>query len=131
MYSLFEKVRYESLGSLRILKLTPADACVLLDGDTLRVTPPDTLLRETDLAAGAHRLTIRRPGYKELRETIQISPGAATEREYALRRKHGAFWYASRSGIALGGVTAVLLSNRSHGGEAAPPPYPEPPPMAR
>jgi hypothetical protein len=131
MYALFEKVRYESLGSLRILKLTPADACVLLDGDTLRLVPPDTCLKETDLAAGPHELIIRRPGYKDLREKIQISPGGATEREYALRRRHGTLWYASRAGIAAGGIAAILLSNRSHDGETPLEPYPEPPPMAR
>jgi len=129
MVEIFRQARAELLGSLRIVRLEPVDAAVVLDGDTLRVNPADSTLDEHDLLAGPHRVTLHRRGFKDLSETLQISPGSVTERSYTLSHRHGPFWYASRSAVLLGSVAALVVSRsgRSDAGKTPATPLPGPP----
>jgi tetratricopeptide (TPR) repeat protein len=122
MISLFAEIRARIFGAFRVDRLQPREALVLLDGDTLRAAPGDTLLGDVDIATGPHLVVVHARGYRDLSEEITIPPGSTLERSYQLSRRHGRAWYASWITGALGvGVIAALAGTS---GTSAPQPLP-------
>ena len=129
MVDLFERVRSQKLGGLQITKLSPSDAVVLLDGDTLRATGSRGVVGDTDLAAGSHRVVVYASGHKAITDEIVISPGGTQEKEYTLSKKRSRGWWAGVTAGALavvGGVVA-LASGGSNSTEQPLPGPPAPP----
>jgi hypothetical protein len=115
MVDLFAKVRREIFGSLRVVDLTPLDATVLCDADTLRAPLTDSLPGDTDISVGPHLMVVRRIGYRDLTEEVHISPGSVLELRFRLEEKHGAGWYALRGGVlsgAIGGAAWAILAGK-------------------
>jgi len=120
MITFFSEVRSRLFGSFRVIGVEPRVAVVLLDGDTL-VSPGGGMSNAgLDLPVGTHAVSVRAPSYKDLDETITISPGATLERSYRLEQRRSGWWYATR--WAGAGVLAglVALAVRSGGDDAAP-----------
>ena len=63
-----------------------------------------------DLPVGSHAIAVLAPGYKELNETITISPSATLERRYTLERRRGAAWYGTK-GLTRSRVTIFQPSS--------------------
>jgi hypothetical protein len=132
MLALFAEVRSEIFGAFRIVGLDPADACVTLDGDTLRTMPGDSLLGDLDIPVGLHLITLQRDGFRTVTAEINISPNSTLERDYRLAKARGPWWYVSRIGLPVTAVAALVIS--AGGGEHEPvdtlspfPPPPDPP----
>src|SRR4029453_7622748 len=123
------EVRSQIFGSFRVVDLEPAGAVVVLDADTLRAMPGDSLPGDVDLKVGPHRVAVTARGYRPLTQEIVISPNAMLERSYRLSRKRGAAWYATASGVAVALVVGIFSIGR---GSAEPPaglsPLPPAPP---
>lgn len=128
MITLVAEVRGEIFGSFRVKELKPPGAIVLLGRDTLRAMPEDNLLGDVDLAAGSHRVVIHAEGFKDLTESITISPGSTLERSYHLLKQRGKTWYGT-VGTGAAGVVAGVVWLVSRGGTppAALKPLPEAP----
>jgi hypothetical protein len=128
MLSLFANVRAEIFGTLRIRSLEPADAVVVLDGDTLRAATGGDPLVVPDLAVGTHDIVVRSPGYEDRVDTITIAPGTTLEASYHLEKRRTKGWYAVRAtgvGVLVGGIVALVASGDSS--TEAPQPLPGPP----
>jgi hypothetical protein len=131
MISLFAEVRGQIFGSIRLVGLDPPDATALLDADTLRTLPADSLLGDVDVAVGPHRVTVGREGYKDATHEIMISPNSTLEPSYRLEKKRSGTWYAAVGAGAAGAVVAIFVLGQINHGSAAPPtdpPLPEAPP---
>jgi hypothetical protein len=129
MIGFFEETRGRLFGGFRVVELEPAGAVVLLDADTLRAMG-DALLGASDVPVGPHSVMVRAPGYKDLSETVTISPRGRLERSYRLERKRGPWWYAGRvAGAAgiLGGAIALVAGRGSSSGDTPLPGAPPPP----
>jgi hypothetical protein len=131
----FTEVRQQTLGGFVVPSVMPADAAVLLDGDTLRVMTGEALRGDLDLLAGVHRIQVLRDGYDPVSEEIRVEPGITTSRDYTLNKRRGWVWYATRgTGIAAlaGGVVALVAGGDEASAPAleplpgAPPPPPTP-----
>jgi len=132
MVAFFKDVRAQILGSFRVPGVSPADAVVLLDADTLCASPGNVARGDVDLRVGQHLVTVRYPGFRDVTEEITIAPGVTLERSYQLTKRRGRLWYASRVGAAVGvvvGVVAVLV--RPGTGESPTPLPGAPPPPTR
>jgi len=127
MFALFNEVTAEIFGSLRITKVTPPEATVIFDGDTLRAEPDGVTAAGNIPAGSGHLLVIRADGYRDLTEELTISPNSTLERPYALKKNKGFVWYASRGAVLAGGAVAVALLA---GGSSDTPPEPLPGPPA-
>ncbi len=125
MVEMFRRVREESFGSIHLLRLDPADALVILEGDTLRLVAPDTVLALDDLPAGQHTLTLRRSGYRDLVDRITVKPGVVAEKSYTLSHRRGLAWVAQRAAVPV--VGAAYLVFRKHTPERVPSPLDGPP----
>lgn len=75
----------ERLPGALALHSEPAGATVYLDGNKAGTTP----LRVEKLAAGDHRLELRKAGYESRTETVTIAPVKTTEKRIALVRETG------------------------------------------
>jgi len=132
MVAFFAEVRAQMFGAFRVLDLSPAEAVVLFDGDTLRATRAAPHGGDVDIMAGAHEVRVRAPGYKETVDAIRIAPGATVERSYTLDRRRGGWWYATRGAAALaligGAIAAFAGGNGSNAAAAEPLPGAPPPP---
>jgi hypothetical protein len=132
MIAFFNEVRSQRFGSFRVTELKPAAASVLLDDDTLRTLPGDSLLGDIDIEVGAHRVAVMAKGFRSINQEITISPNATLERSYRLSRKRGPGWYAAASGVALAAIAGVFAIGRGSADEppasaATLPPAPGPP----
>jgi hypothetical protein len=127
MISLFAEIRTQIFGAFRVAQLEPRDAIVLLDADTLRAMPGDTLLGDVDIATGPHLVVVRAPGYEDLSEEITISPGSTLERPYRLAKRRGGMWYATRITGALGVVGGLIAALAGKGETSTLKPLPEAP----
>jgi hypothetical protein len=130
MIRMFELVRSEKLGSLRIVGLEPQNAMVTLDGRTIKAPGSETLPEVTDLVAGPHDLVIRADGFRERVELLRIMPGSTLEREYALEKRRGVRWWATRvaaASILLGTGAAVVLGGEDGSSPSPLPVAPDPP----
>jgi tetratricopeptide (TPR) repeat protein len=107
MVDLVNGVRGEIFGSFRVLELTPPDATITMDGDTLRAKPPEETIGAVDVAVGPHQIEIHRDGYPPLVEDITISPNSTLERVYELRKRRSRLVYAGLAGLAAAGVVAI------------------------
>ena len=130
----FTEVRQQTLGGFVVRTLQPDDATVMLDGDTLRAMPGESVRSDLNLLAGTHTVHILRDGFDELTEEIHIEPGVTASRDYALNKRRGWTWYATRgTGLAVVAVGVVALVG-SASDESTPPPLeplpgaPPPPP---
>jgi hypothetical protein len=132
MVSLFAEVRGQTLGAFRISSLVPRDAVVLFDSDTLRAMPGDTLLGDTDIPIGQHRVVASHERYRDLTEEVTISPGATLERPYELSKRRSGLWYATWITAGVGAVVG-LVAALTHGGNTTQEPLPgaPPPPAGR
>ena len=129
MITFFAEVRSRLFGAFRVIALEPPTALVLLDGDTLGVPPGESAPGGSDLPIGSHAVTVRAAGFKELNDTITISPNATIERNYVLEKRRGAAWYASRAAGALGLVGgAIALFSRNGKSDSPEPLLPGAPP---
>jgi hypothetical protein len=129
MITLFDHVRSQIFGALRVIDLDPPDAVVIMDGDTLRALPNEAVLGDVDIPIGPHLVVARRDGYKDYTEEIAISPNSTLERSLSLSKKRGTVWYASRAGIVTAGVVGVVLVTRPNDENPTPAePLPGPPP---
>lgn len=117
MIAFFAEVRSRLFGGFRVIALDPPGALVLLDGDTLRTPPGESAPAADDLRVGSHTVAVRAAGYKDVRETITISPNATLERSYRLEKRRSAGWYVARVAGALGviGGTIALVAGRKDG----------------
>jgi tetratricopeptide (TPR) repeat protein len=131
MIDLFAQVRSQIFGSFRVVKLEPAGAVVLLNADTLRALPGDSLLGDVNLLVGPYRVAVHAKGYKDVNEEILISPNSTLERPYRLSRKRGPAWYATASTAALALVAGIVAATRSSGPPSQEPLPPAPPPPTR
>lgn len=129
MIRFFAEGRSRIFGSFRVAELEPAGAVVLLDADTLRALPGDSLIGDVDLAVGKHLVVVRARGYKDVTEEITISPNSTLERPYHLARRRGAAWYAT-IGAGAAGVVGGLIALVASGGESSTTPALEPLPPA-
>ena len=68
-------------ASARIIS-HPAGATVSVNGHSMGKTPVVAALY-----AGQHRLTVQRPGYRQVRELLALRPGDVLLRDYHLRRR--------------------------------------------
>jgi hypothetical protein len=130
MVRLFDDVRSEIFGALRVRDVSPAGAMVYLDGDTLHVSPGEEALGAKDIPAGVHIVTVEHPGYETVTDRIVIAPNSTLERNYSLEKRKGTGWYATRVGLGLavvGGLAFALLSG-DDSAETPPEPLPGPPP---
>ena len=129
MVSFFAEVRAQMFGSFSVAELNPAAAVVLLDADTLRMLPGKNAYGDVDLAVGRHVVILRAPRYKDLTDEVMIAPSAMVERNYQLTKRHGAWWYVTRTGAAVG-VTSLGLALRGNkkGPTEQPLPVAPPPP---
>ena len=121
MLDFFSQVRGSIFGSFRIPRLEPANAVALLDGDTLRAFPGDSLLGDVDLPVGRHLVHLRAAGYKHVDEEVTIPSGSVLERSYRLTRQRGPVWYATASSVALAAVIGVFAIGRAGSGGPSPP----------
>jgi hypothetical protein len=131
MLAMFREARELRFGSLRLRKVVPSDAMVLLDGDTLSCAPPDSVLEVLDLAVGPHALLLRRGGYQDFKETVNISPGSMTERNFEMRPARGLVWYTTRGAVLLGGAVAFVVTRPDDHSSSGGPPLPAPTPLPR
>jgi hypothetical protein len=135
MIESFRQVRATIFGSFHIARLEPPATIALLDSDTLRAFPGDTLPGDVDIPVGQHLVHVRAPGYKHVDEEVVIPPGSVLERSYRLTRKRGAAWYATASSVAVAAVIGAFAIGRgSSGGPSTPgvlPGAPPPPSGAR
>ena len=125
----FRDVRGKIFGAFRIVELTPPTALALLDADTLRVAPGDSLLGDVDLSVGSHVVALRAKGHRDVTDEITISPGATLERSYHLAKARTGRWYAmAAAGTAalVAGVVA-LAGSKGNGTTATESPLPGPP----
>jgi hypothetical protein len=125
----FTEVRQQTLGGFEVRTLQPEDATVILDGDTLQAVPGEGVRGDLNLLAGTHTIHITRDGFDDIAEEIHVEPGVTASRDYALNKRRGWTWYATRgTGLAVvaGGVIALVTNG---GSETTPPPL-EPLPSA-
>ncbi len=127
MVALFQRVRSESFGSIRLLHLNPPDAAVIFEGDTLHAAAGDSTVELDDLPLGPHTLVIGREGYRSLTDRITVAPGSVTEKSYELSRRRGALWYTERSGVAVAGAVTYLVLRRHDSANSSTPPLSGPP----
>jgi len=129
MVRLFADVRAQMFGAFRIVRITPSDAAVVLDADTLRAREDGTYSAE-DLMAGPHVFTVAAPRYRTLTEVLDISPAATLERSYALTRRKTTMWYATRAVVVVGAAVGlgVLVSGGDGSAAAGPTSLPTAPP---
>jgi hypothetical protein len=127
MIDFFAEVRSQIFGSFRVVNLEPPRAVVLLDADTLPAFPGGAGLGDVDLPVGKHRITIRAKGYKDVAETIVISPNSTIEKPYRLLRRRSPGWYAAASAAGLATVLGIVAAAK---GSASTPPGAEPLPPA-
>jgi hypothetical protein len=131
MIELFQRVRAEKYGGLRIIALEPEDARVTVDGMVLKPLPGETALGDPALPVGVHTITVDRNGYTTQSETITIAPNSWQERPYRLDKKRGKRFYGllgAGAAVAIGGAAALIGST---GDTSTPPgelPGPPPPP---
>lgn len=116
MLDFFNEVRGTIFGSFRISVLEPRATLALLDADTLRAFPGDTLLGDVDIRVGQHLVHLRAPGYKHVDEEVAIPPGSVLERSYRLTRKRGPAWYATASSVAAAAVIGAFAIGRGSSG---------------
>lgn len=121
MIDLFRSVRGTVFGSFRVARLDPRFAVALLDADTLRVAPGDSLLGDVDIPVGQHLVHVRAAGYNHVDEQVVIPPGSVLERSYRLTRKRGPAWYATASSLAAAAVIGAFAIGRSGSGGPSPP----------
>lgn len=95
-------------------------------GRDIQDTPPNPI-HALDLPVGRHSLLLLRPGYRDLREIIEIRPGSVTERTFEMRRNKGPLWYGTRGAVLVGGVVAYLVTRDDPDKSSGVPPLPEPP----
>ena len=116
MLGFFSEARHRLFGAFRVQEVFPANAVMLLDGDTLRVPPGETTAGDVDIATGAHVVVVRAPGFTERVDHITIAPDVTLERSYRLVRRKSALWYATRGAGAagvLGGLIAAFAGKRN------------------
>ncbi len=128
MIQRFQEVRSEILGGFRVTKLSPVNAVVQLDGDTLKSSDESGQLEAVDILVGPHEVAVHAAGHVPVRDTIEIAPGVVLEQPYLLRRRRGVLWYATRAG-GVGGLAALLIL-ASKPKPVADLPGPPPPPSA-
>jgi len=128
MVQLFAAARREMFGTFEIGSLDPSDAEVLLGGAPL-VRDADGALRRTAVPIGRHVLLVRRPGYREIVEDLEISPATVSSRSFSLERDRGFGWYATRVIAPVAAVVgaAVVIATRGGQEETPFPPPPNPP----
>jgi tetratricopeptide (TPR) repeat protein len=133
MIEAFNEIRGTLFGSFRISRLEPREAVALLDADTLRAFPGDTLLGDVDIPVGRHLVHLRAEGYKNVDEEVVIPPGSVLERSYQMIHQRSAVWYATASTLAVGAVAGMvaLFQRHSSGSEPGNLPDPPPPPARR
>jgi len=132
MIEAFNEIRGTLFGSFRIAQLEPRNAVALLDADTLRAFPGDTLLGDVDIPVGRHLVHLRAQSYKSVDEEVVIPPGSVLERSYQMTRQRSAVWYATASTLAVGAVAGVVALFHHSGGSDQPSSLPDaPPPPAR
>ncbi len=130
MVALFDSVRAERFGDLRIVRLEPPDAVVVVGRDTLRAPCDRCPLEARDLPRGAKTIRVTRPGYRTRLEPVTISPNSTLELSLALRKSRGFAWYALRAGSVAAAFTGylVLFGDEKNGGTPEPLPGPPAPP---
>jgi HAMP domain-containing protein len=127
MIRLVEEVRGRIFGSFRVVKLEPPSALVYLDGRRLFSPEGSAFPGESDIPVGPHKVEVKAEGFRDLTETIQISPNASLERPFTLQKGRGVLWWTTRGALAVaGGVGLALVINRD-GGSTTLPILPEPP----
>ncbi len=127
----FAQVRRDIFGSFRLTKLNPPAAVVLLEGDTLRVAPGDSLPSDTDLLVGPRRVVVTHPGYKDYTELVTIQANTIGTGVYDLSKRRSKRWYAAvGTGLAagVGGVIALVAGNGGAAAAKPDPVLPDPPP---
>ena len=88
--SFFEDTRKSTLAVLD-LAIAPNDATISLEGEKLPIPPSATSPAVVNqgrqwLPAGHYRLTVRRPGYEEVSQDVELVPGRAQSVPIKLRR---------------------------------------------
>lgn len=121
MIEMFRSVRGTIFGSFRVARLEPPAAIVLLDADTLRTFPGDSLLGDVDIPVGQHLVHLRAAGYNHVDEQVVIPPGSVLERSYRLARKRGPVWYATASSVAAAAVIGAFAIGRNGSNGPSPP----------
>jgi hypothetical protein len=131
MIDLFERVRAEKFGGLRIIALDPPDAQVTLDGTPLQPLAGEASLGDAAVPIGSHTITVERDGYTMQTETITIAPNSWQERPYRLTKKRGKGFYgllAAGAALVVGGIFAIVSGTDTDPPPPAPLPGPPDPP---
>jgi hypothetical protein len=129
MIRFFAEVRDTMFGSFRVTETVPSNVTVLLDADTLRALPGETVVGDVDLAVGSHLVTVHAKGYKDHKEQIEISPNSTLERPYLLDKRRGTAWYATIATVTAGLIAgAVALAGNGGGSTSTNAPLPTAPP---
>ncbi len=128
MLGLFESVRRETFGAFEITQLEPRDAEVVFDGETL-VPGDDGVWRVANVPVGVRMLVIRKSGYEDFTEDVEIAPATLVSRPYELRKRKGFGWYATRVAAPVMVAVGVVVGLTAGGSEtpAAEEPLPVPP----
>lgn len=131
MIEMFDRVRSELFGALRILSVQPPDARILVDGEPLGMLPGETHRGDARLPAGPHTIVIEREGYEPVHESITITANSWQERPYQLEKKRSKKFYALvGAGVlaAAGGILALVAGGGSETAAESPLPGAPPPP---
>lgn len=118
MLGLFESVRRETFGAFEITQLEPRDAEVVFDGQTV-VAGDDGVWRVANVPVGVRMLVIRKPGYEDFTEDVEIAPATLVSRPYALHKKKGFGWYATRVAAPVIVAVGVVVGLAAGGDEPA------------
>jgi len=131
MIEMFDRVRAEMFGALRILSMDPPDTRARLDGAPLGHLPGEERLGDAAIPVGSHTLELEHEGYKTLTDTLTISPNSWQERTFRLEKRRGKGFYAlvgAGTVAVVGGLVAIVAGTSSGDGGAALEPLPGPPP---
>ncbi len=101
---IFQLPAAEPKGASLRLEVQPQGATILLDGAEIAAN------RVVPVAPGAHELRVTKPGYKEVRERLQFTPGSEEKRSLTLQVGRAVIDLASEPSGA-----EILLDGRSVG----------------
>jgi hypothetical protein len=128
MFDLFDDVRAELFGAFRVIELSPPQAFVTFDGDTLTAVP-DGSISVSNIPGGEYPVSVSYDGYDTITDMVTIVPATTLERPYLLKKKRGFLWWTVwGAGVtaAVYGIT-TLVTGSSDSPTPTDSPLPEPP----
>ena len=129
MIEIFADVRRQIFGSIKIDYVTPPDAAVTFNGDTLKVNTDDGTRGDHDLPIGPHTVEVFHPGHQTISEEITISPNSVLERSYELQKERNRIWWlVAGVGVTTAAIVALVGGDEGSSTDPGAETLPEPPP---